>query len=251
MRKRIFQIVEPSVGDIASTVYDGIMMLAIICSIVPLMFKEGNHVFDIIDIVTLALFILDYVLRWSTADLKLGRGVRSFIVYPFTFMAVIDLLSILPGFSVLNQGFKLLRLARMVRMIRMFRIFRIVKAFRYSKNIALLLRVLHRVKDTLVAMCYLAGAYIFISALIIYNVEPDSFGNFFDAIYWATVSLTSVGYGDIYAVTTVGRIVTMISAVFGIAVVAMPAGIITAGMMDELKSKGEDDVVSEDEEREI
>lgn len=249
MRKRIFQIVEPSIGDIASTVYDGIMMLAIVASIIPLMFKEGNSVFDIIDIVTLALFILDYVLRWFTADFKLSRGARSFILYPFTFMAIIDLLSILPGFSVLNNGFKLLRLARMVRMIRMFRIFRIVKAFRYSKNIALLIRVLHRVKDSLVAMCYLAGAYIFISALIIFNVEPDSFERFFDALYWATVSLTSVGYGDIYAVSTVGRIVTMISAVFGIAVVAMPAGIITAGMLDELKNDVEENVDPEDKKR--
>lgn len=249
MRKRIFQIVEPSIGDIASTVYDGIMMLAIVSSIIPLMFKEGNSVFDIIDIVTLALFILDYALRWFTADFKLSRGARSFIVYPFTFMAIIDLLSILPGFSVLNNGFKLLRLARMVRMIRMFRIFRIVKAFRYSKNIALLIRVLHRVKDSLVAMCYLAGAYIFISALIIFNVEPDSFERFFDALYWATVSLTSVGYGDIYAVSTVGRIVTMISAVFGIAVVAMPAGIITAGMLDELKNDVEENVDPEDKKR--
>lgn len=134
-------------------------------------------------------------------------------------------------------------------MIRMFRIFRIVKAFRYSKNIALLIRVLHRVKDSLVAMCYLAGAYIFISALIIFNVEPDSFERFFDALYWATVSLTSVGYGDIYAVSTVGRIVTMISAVFGIAVVAMPAGIITAGMLDELKNDVEENVDPEDKKR--
>lgn len=239
MRKRIFQIIEPSVGDIASTVYDGIMMLAIISSIVPLMFKEGNYVFDVIDIATLTLFILDYFLRWFTADMKLNRGLRSFLVYPFSFMAIIDLLSILPGFSVLNQGFKLLRLARMVRMIRMFRIFRIVKAFRYSKNIALIVSVLRRVKDSLVAMSCLAGAYIFVSALIIFNVEPDSFPTFFDAVYWATVSLTTVGYGDIYPVSTVGRIVTMISSVFGIAVVAMPAGIITAGMLDELKNDEE------------
>ena len=79
-----------------------------------------------------------------------------------------------------------------------------------------------------------------ISALIIFNVESQSFDTFFDAIYWATVSLTTVGYGDIYPVTTTGRIVTMISSMFGIAVVALPAGIITAGYMEALnESKSE------------
>ena len=85
-------------------------------------------------------------------------------------------------------------------------------------------------------MCWIAGAYILISALIIFNVEPQSFDTFFDAIYWATVSLTTVGYGDIYPVTTIGRIITMISSVFGIAIIAMPAGIITAGILDELNN---------------
>ena len=70
-----------------------------------------------------------------------------------------------------------------------------------------------------------------------FNVEGDSFETFFEAIYWATVSLTTVGYGDIYPVTTAGRIITMISSIFGIAIVALPAGIITAGYMDELSEE--------------
>ena len=82
--------------------------------------------------------------------------------------------------------------------------------------------------------------YILISALIIFNVEGDSFETFFDAIYWATVSLTTVGYGDIYAVTTAGRIITMISSIFGIAIVALPAGIITAGYMEALNEAKKD-----------
>ena len=82
------------------------------------------------------------------------------------------------------------------------------------------------------AVCTLALGYIIVSALIVFNVEGDSFETFFEAIYWATVSLTTVGYGDIYPVTTAGRIITMISSIFGIAIVALPAGIITAGYMD-------------------
>ena len=85
-------------------------------------------------------------------------------------------------------------------------------------------------------MLILALGYIVISALVVFNVEPDSFDSFFDAIYWATVSLTTMGYGDIYPVTQIGRVVTMVSSLFGIAIVALPAGIITAGYMDELKN---------------
>ena len=81
----------------------------------------------------------------------------------------------------------------------------------------------------------LAVGYILITALIIFNVEPDTYNDFFDAIYWATVSLTTVGYGDIYAVSDVGKVITMVSSLFGIAIVALPAGIITAGYMEEIE----------------
>ena len=80
-----------------------------------------------------------------------------------------------------------------------------------------------------------------VAALVIFNVEPDSFNTFFDAVYWATVSLTTVGYGDIYPVSTMGRIITMLSSVFGIAIVALPAGIITAGYMTEIQKENRND----------
>ena len=83
----------------------------------------------------------------------------------------------------------------------------------------------------------MAVAYVLVSALVIYNVEPESFPSFFDAIYWATISLTTVGYGDIYPVSTIGRIVTMLSSVFGIAIIALPSGVITAGYLEEIKNE--------------
>lgn len=83
----------------------------------------------------------------------------------------------------------------------------------------------------------MAVAYIFISAIVIYNVEPDSFNTFFDAFYWATISLTTVGYGDIYLVTPIGRCVTMISSLIGIAIIALPSSVITAGYLEEVSKK--------------
>ena len=88
-------------------------------------------------------------------------------------------------------------------------------------------------------MCFFAGGYLLISALIMLNVEPESFDNFFEALYWATVTLTTVGYGDLYTLSAIGRFVAMVSSFFGIAVVALPAGIITAGYMRILERERE------------
>jgi len=84
-----------------------------------------------------------------------------------------------------------------------------------------------------------ALGYVIISALVMFNVEPDTFPTMFDAIYWATISLTTVGYGDVYATTQFGRIVTMISAVLGIAIIALPAGIIITSYQNELSNNEE------------
>lgn len=148
-------------------------------------------------------------------------------------MAIIDSLSILPSINMINKGFKALKT---IRLIRTFRVLRIFKSFRYSKNIQIILQVEKNSKKALIAVLYLAIGYIFVCTLIIFNVEPDSFNTFFDAIYWATISLTTVGYGDIYPITTLGRIITMVSSFMGIAIVALPASIITAGYMKEIES---------------
>lgn len=245
MRKRIFEVIEVAKdGDRLSDIYDSFMLIAIIISILPLAFKETNRFFEITDTVTVTVFIIDYLLRWLTADYKLQkRGISSFVKYPFTPWAIIDLVSILPSLSVLNAGFKLLRLFRVVRTVRVLRAMRVVrvfKAMRYSKSFDIIFDVMKKSRSALIAVMTLAVGYVLISALVIFNVEPDSFNTFFDAIYWATVSLTTMGYGDIYPVSVAGRIVTMISSIFGIAIVALPAGIITAGYMSTIEERNTD-----------
>lgn len=247
MRKRLFEVIELSDGnDRLSGGYDLFMMCAIVISLFPLAFKETNNLFLTIDYITAGIFVIDYILRFITADYKLGAarpgnsnknkqkfgGVKPFIAYPFTPMAIIDLLAILPTFSIVASGFKILKLFRLLRTFRVFKVFKIV---RYSKSIIVISNVIKKQKEPLIAVCVLAAAYIVVCALIIFNVEPDTFDSFFSAIYWATVSLTTMGYGDIYPVSTIGRVVTMLSSFVGIAIVALPAGIITAGYMDEIK----------------
>lgn len=235
MRKRIFEIIELAQdNDRASSIYDSIMMASILLSLVPLTFKTTNAMFGVIESIATAIFIADYLLRLLTADFKLKKGALSFPLYPITPMAVIDLLAILPTFFSIASGF---RLAKLLRLFRTFRVFRSFKMFRYSRSIEIIVDVIRTQRVPLLAVGSLAVGYVLISALVIFNVEPDTFNTFFDAIYWATVSLTTMGYGDIYPVTTIGRVVTMLSSFVGIAIVALPSGIITAGYMDKLNSK--------------
>ena len=240
MRKRIFEIIEKSSeGDLASTAYDYFMMVVIIVSLLPLAFKRATPYLTALDYPTVTVFILDYLLRLFTADFKLQKGPISFIIYPFTIMAVIDLLCILPTFTALSGGIRLLKI---VRLMRAFRVFRAAKMLRYSKSLVIVFDVIKEQRRAMLAVGTLAVAYILIAALVIFNVEPDSFETYFDAVYWATVSLTTVGYGDIYPVSNAGRVITMLSSILGIAVVALPSGIITAGYMDRIKRE-----VSEEE----
>lgn len=231
MREKIFRLIEPpEKGGGMSNTYTIVMMASIVASIMPLFFKENYKVFGVIDIVTVSLFIIDYVLRWITADMKMQNGKKAFIIYPITPMAVIDLVTILPSFSGMAAGFKLLKVVRLLRMMRIFRL------LRYSKNFAIICNVVKKQKNALIAVATMAVGYMVISALVVFNVEPDTFESFFDAFYWACISLTTVGYGDIYPVTVAGQIVTMCSSLVGVAIVALPAGIITAGYMEEIQN---------------
>lgn len=231
--KKIYKLLFDDNETKLNTIYNIFMMLIIIISVIPLAFKQNNIAFEIIDKVTVSVFILDYILRWITAKEKYQKGFLSYVKYPFSFMAIIDLVSILPSFTFIASGYRLFKLFRLIRTLK---VFRTLKMFRYSKNVAIIVNVIKKQKNALITVFGMSVGYILISALIVFNVEPNTFNNFFEAIYWATISLTTVGYGDVYPVTDAGRIVTMLSSFVGIAIAALPAGIITAGYMDELKS---------------
>lgn len=241
MRKKIYEVINSNESiSMASKVYDVVMLTTIIVSIIPLLFKDNYPIFEIIDTVTVSLFIADYILRLMTADYKYDdKSPVSFLKYPFSPMAVIDLLTILPSVVPLNSGFKVLRLFRIVRTLKVFRVFRVL---RYSKSIKRLICVFEACKKSLLTVLVLALAYVFITAVIIFNFEPETFESFFDAVYWATVSLTTVGYGDIYPVTVVGRIIAMISSFIGIAIIALPAGIITGGYVKTIGEEFEEEL---------
>ncbi|MFI3201744.1 MAG: ion transporter [Eubacteriales bacterium] len=236
MREWLFHVIMPSKKDkpnVWSKVYDTFMIITIILSLIPMFFKETNDFFHTLELITVTIFIFDYLLRWSTADLLYNeKSLHSYMKYPFSFMALIDLFSILSAVTVTNSSLKILKTLRITRSVRVIRIF---KSLRYSKNFTIIIKVVRKTRESLSAVAILCVMYVMASALVVFNIEPDTFTSYFDAFYWATVSLTTVGYGDIYPVSTAGRIVTMLSSVFGVAVVALPAGIITAGFMSEIE----------------
>lgn len=240
MREKILDIIEADDGDSRlSKIYDILMIIVIIGSIIPLAFKEQYPIFKIIELISAIVFILDYLLRWALADIKMGRGIKSFFIYPFSVAAIVDLLSILPAIGLCNSTFKLFRVIRLIKVLRLF------KLFRYSKQIAMLWRVLNKEKHVLLSVFVVAAFYIFITALIMFNAETNmgqevnsttNFNTFFDALYWATTTLTTVGYGDIAPSTSIGRFISMLSSIFGVAIIALPSGVITASYLEELKN---------------
>lgn len=244
-RRQLYNIIEPAgrhKGDERlSGYFDNFMMLMIGFGIAPLLFRQSYHVLDVLDYVSCGVFIIDYVLRMFTADLHLPQIRRRwlrFVVYPFTPMAIFDLLSILPSLHLISSAFKMLRLMRLLKLLRL------VRFIRYYKPLRIMGNVMKQEGGTLLTVLTFAVFYIFVTALLMFNVEePDSnhmFDTFFDAVYWATCTLTTVGYGDIFPTTALGRVVSMVSAIMGVAIIALPSGIITAGYLDELRRDREE-----------
>lgn len=174
----------------------------------------------IFEIVTVIIFTLEYLLRVFVAKRKLK--------FIFSFYGIIDLLAILPFYLTFHIDL------RSVRILRLFRLFRIFKIIRYSRAIRHFMRAFASIKEELVLFLILSGFLLFLSAVGIYYFEnpaqPEVFQSVFHSMWWAVATLTTVGYGDIYPVTTGGKVFTSVMLFIGLGVIAVPTGLIASAL---------------------
>ena len=201
---------------------------------------EANYggLIDVIEAVTVFFFAVDYVLRLITApeqypDCTPGEAMRRYVTSGY---GIIDLLSFLPYYlpAFFPAG---VAVFRMFRVIRIFRLFRINA---YSDSLSLISRVLKNKKSQILASVFIICMLILASSLCMYSVEheaqPDVFRNGFSAIWWATSTLLTVGYGDIYPITFLGQAIGIVITFLGVGLVAIPTGIISAGFIEEYQN---------------
>lgn len=235
-RKLLFKIIRPYSPAIKvcavshlCRVYDAVIITFVFISIVPLFFKHDAPFLVTLNYYVSIVFIVDYILNWITADFSLKKKKLSFLLYPITPWAIIDLLAIIPFFFNVSDTLVLFRIFRLVRLSRLF------KALKYSNSFNIFLSALKKQKDILLALLAVTLAYIVISSLIIFNVEPDVFPDVTEAIFWSASALTNITVTDtILLTTTAGKVIALISSFLGIALIALPTGVITGAFMSEL-----------------
>lgn len=236
LRKTLSQIIEPHSKtsgnpriDILSKIYDVVLIIFIVASIVPLFFKHDPPIVIRFNRYLPIIFIIDYVLGWITADFQLKKKRRSFLLYPVTLWAVIDMLAIIPFFINVSETLVLFRV------LRLFRISRLFKGLRYSDSFEIFVKSLKRQKSTLLSLLFITLAYIAISGLIVFHTEPDAFPSVLDAFFLAASLLTGVSIGDGVSLQTLpGQIIALVSSFWGVALIALPAGVVTGGFITEL-----------------
>ena len=231
---------EPRKEGTLSRIYDYVMILAIIMGTVPLLYREQIRLFWYFDVISGAIYLVDYILRWITCDFHSDKPKwKAFLLYPFTPMAILDLLSILPTFNLLSRAYKLTKAVRLLKILRFTRI------VYYIGPLEIFVSVIKKQWKLLMAVMLVAFFVILVTAIVIFQSEHEIdpvtgeyiFKNFYDAFYWAAVTLTTVGYGDFYPVSNLGKTLSIISSLFGIATIALPSSIITAGYMQELNRR--------------
>ena len=239
-RKWISDLVEPRKSGALSHVYDCMMILAIVIGTVPLLFREQRPLFVYFDVISGVIYMVDYLLRWLTCDLRSDKPKwKAFLLYPFTPMAIMDFLSILPTFHLLAPSYKL------TKAVRLLKIFRFTKIVHYFAPLEIFVTVLKKQWKLLLAVLFVAFFDILVTAIIIFQSEHEIdpvtgeyvFKTFYDAVYWAAITLSTVGYGDLYPVSNMGKTLSIFSSLLGIAIIALPSSIVTAGYMQELSRR--------------
>lgn len=234
--------------ELGNTVWDRLfnlfIILLILLNTVAVMLETVQPIYEAyepffyaFDVVSIAIFTLEYLLRiWScTVDARYQHPIYGRLRFIFSSGMLIDLLAILPFYLHIFVEFDL-RVLRILRLLRLLRVFHLTS---YMKATRLITRVFKARKNELFISLVLLSFLLIISSCLIYFTEhaaqPDQFTSIPHTLWWSIITLTTVGYGDMIPITTVGKALTGVILLSGVALFALPAGIITAGFLEESK----------------
>jgi len=249
VRRRVWEIIEVAkAGDKASRAFDVFILsliflnvLAVIIGTVGSVEARYGKLLWVFEVFSVAVFSVEYVGRlWScTADERYKGPIIGRVRLACHPMVIIDLLAILP-FYLPFWGVDL----RILRVLRMLRVIRVAKLGRYYSSLNLIKQVLYAKRQELVLTSSIMGLLLVVSSSVLYycenEVQPERFSSIPATMWWAVATLTTVGYGDLYPVTVMGKIFAAVISILGIGMFALPTGILGAGFVEAIqKSKKE------------
>lgn len=248
-RKRTYEILEVAAPrDITSRIFDIFIVTLIFLNVIAIILEtierpalQFAQFFKTFEIFSVIVFSIEYLLRvWSsTENPRFKKPIIGRVRFIITPLALVDLFAVLPFYLPMFIPFDL----RFIRAIRLIRLFRLFKMGRYSESIKLFGKVLRAKKEELFIVVFAVFILLTISSSLLYYVEyeaqPEIFSNIPAAMWWGVATLTTVGYGDIYPITPIGKFLGAIISLLGIGLFALPAGVFSAGFIEEIRKRKE------------
>ncbi|MDP3765775.1 MAG: ion transporter [Nanoarchaeota archaeon] len=246
VKSRIFEILEASASDFHSRVFVLFIMTLISLNVIAVILEtvenlsfQYSYFFTMFEVFSVAVFTIEYLLRiWTcTADKRFENPITGRSRFVVTPLAIVDLIAVLPFYLPLIFPFDL----RFIRVLRLFRLFRLLKMARYSESLRTLGNVFKAKKEELFITLFAVLILLIFASSLMYSIEheaqPQAFSSIPNAMWWGVVTLATVGYGDVYPITPIGKFLGAIISLLGIGMFALPAGIIASGFAEELRRK--------------
>ncbi len=239
LRLLVYRVLEGGKPYRVSKTFEVVLISLILINVVSVILEsvtwlknDYSIVFAWIERVSVCFFTLEYILRvWTCVENAKYRGRFGRFKYMVSFMAMIDLLAVLPSYMIFIN-FDL----RIIRMLRMFRLLRVFKLGAYVGAIRLMTETLQKKKEQLlISLMFMLVMLFIVSSLMYYlehDAQPEAFGSIPESVWWGVATLTTVGYGDVYPITGLGRFFGGLIALLGIGMFALPAGILASGLSE-------------------
>lgn len=247
VKDRIFAVLDGSSNDnlfnrifhLSIMALISLNVLAVVLETVESLSSQYVIFFKTFELFSVSVFTLEYLFRmWTcTVDIRFHGAINGRIRFAVTPFALVDLMAVLPFYVPMFLPLDL----RFIRALRLFRLFRILKMGRYSESLRMLGNVLREKKEELLITIFGVLILLVITSSLMYFIEneaqPDAFSSIPAAMWWGVATLTTVGYGDVYPVTPLGKFLGAIIALLGIGTLAVPAGILTSGFAEKIQRK--------------